>query len=540
MHNLTYNPHTRKLDVVGSKTAVTYTVASKTSKFKEYADFVCTGTASTGGDENQINEALNSLPQAGGIVQLLDGQFYGEEIVIPKKNNVWLRGIGGDATMLFFKNSATKNLIQSNTDQSGGILLTLLMSDFTLNGNKANAPGAGYGYYDASGSDEPDDTYFNTLFFLQFPTHAIRLDNAYNFKFIKSIVETTAGNCIDILKGNYVELDGFKFINGNAGHGLYALDCNRLIVHGGEIIVNTNSYGLYASTSTGALGLGAIMAHNHIGVDASTGAGAKGVGINCPNGILADNYIYGSAGRMDVAVEIGASATNVSGSGNTAILPGTVYSNLGGSVNGLQINNKWYSSVNMDFTNTSGLTLPALTADWDAGGYKIRAQTLESDIASGTAPLTIASTDKVTNLNADMVDGIHGFGYSLQFQAAILNTPADSTPYYIGNLAVAPQTVATLLKVYVPKSGTIKAAVVNFINTGAGISAETSTVNVRVNTTDNAISTAVVNNAAATVVSNTAMNIAVTAGDYLQISWTTPGWATNPTSVYINATVYIE
>lgn len=52
-----------------------------------------------------------------------------------------------------------------------------------------------------------------------------------------------------------------------------------------------------------------------------------------------------------------------------------------------------------------------LTADWDAGSFEIRAQTLESDVATGTAPLTIASTTKVTNLNADLLDDQTGSYY---------------------------------------------------------------------------------------------------------------------------------
>jgi hypothetical protein len=47
----------------------------------------------------------------------------------------------------------------------------------------------------------------------------------------------------------------------------------------------------------------------------------------------------------------------------------------------------------------------ALTADWDAGSFKITAETLESDVTTGTAPLVIASTTAVNNLNADQVDG---------------------------------------------------------------------------------------------------------------------------------------
>ncbi len=47
----------------------------------------------------------------------------------------------------------------------------------------------------------------------------------------------------------------------------------------------------------------------------------------------------------------------------------------------------------------------ALSANWDAGAYEIRALTFESDQTTGTAPFTIASTTVVPNLNVDQVDG---------------------------------------------------------------------------------------------------------------------------------------
>jgi len=71
----------------------------------------------------------------------------------------------------------------------------------------------------------------------------------------------------------------------------------------------------------------------------------------------------------------------------------------------------------------------ALTGDWDAGAYEIRAKTLESDVATGTAPLTIASTTLVSNLNSDLLDGQEGTYY--------LN--ADNHSY-----TVTTQTAATL------------------------------------------------------------------------------------------------
>jgi hypothetical protein len=53
---------------------------------------------------------------------------------------------------------------------------------------------------------------------------------------------------------------------------------------------------------------------------------------------------------------------------------------------------------------TAGGSVP-LTADWDAGSFEVRAQTFESDVATGTAPFTVASTTVVANLNASALEG---------------------------------------------------------------------------------------------------------------------------------------
>lgn len=53
------------------------------------------------------------------------------------------------------------------------------------------------------------------------------------------------------------------------------------------------------------------------------------------------------------------------------------------------------------------LNLGVLTANWDAGGYEIRALKFQSDQATGTAPLIVASTTVVANLHAATVDQWH-------------------------------------------------------------------------------------------------------------------------------------
>lgn len=57
--------------------------------------------------------------------------------------------------------------------------------------------------------------------------------------------------------------------------------------------------------------------------------------------------------------------------------------------------------------------LPAQVQNWDAGAYEVRAQTFESDVATSTAPFTIASTTVCTNLNADQLDGKHAASFML-------------------------------------------------------------------------------------------------------------------------------
>ena len=55
---------------------------------------------------------------------------------------------------------------------------------------------------------------------------------------------------------------------------------------------------------------------------------------------------------------------------------------------------------------TNRLTLSS-TGNLDVTG-NVRGETLTSDVADGTAPITVTSTTVATNLNADMVDGIQG------------------------------------------------------------------------------------------------------------------------------------
>ena len=73
-------------------------------------------------------------------------------------------------------------------------------------------------------------------------------------------------------------------------------------------------------------------------------------------------------------------------------------------------------------------TVP-LTANWDVGAYTLTGTQFISDIATGTAPMVVASTTVVANLNADTLDGAEGAAYepALTDTAALEAALSDMT-----------------------------------------------------------------------------------------------------------------
>lgn len=188
---------------------------------------------------------------------------------------------------------------------------------------------------------------------------------------------------------------------------------------------------------------------------------------------------------------------------------------------------------------------------YNSGGTSIDdILTLESGqvIFNNQTSSSIAVFDDSKNLISGIIGSglslnsntLSGLGYTEQFSFGQFN-PNDASTYYGGGQVQSSGTTAGVSRIYIPKSGTIKACYLVFDNSGILGSTETSTISIRVNnTTDNTISTTITNDMRPTIFSNTSMSISVTAGDYIEIKWVTPTWSTNPTSVRISGTIYIE
>jgi hypothetical protein len=168
---------------------------------------------------------------------------------------------------------------------------------------------------------------------------------------------------------------------------------------------------------------------------------------------------------------------------------------------------------------------------------------LDADLATFSLP---ASTT-ISTFGASLVDDADAaaarttlgvVGYTLQAAAATTN-PTDGGTNYFGSRFAAAMGSAGNQRIYIPKTGTVKAIYLFFQQTAG--SNEASTLSFRLNnTTDTTISAAVTHDAGTTSANNTGLSIAVTAGDYFEIKAVWPTWVTNPTGVVSTAVVYIE
>ena len=123
-----------------------------------------------------------------------------------------------------------------------------------------------------------------------------------------------------------------------------------------------------------------------------------------------------------------------------------------------------------------------------------------------------------------------------------LGTVADNTVYYYGTLTNAPTTAAGRGKFVLPFNCTLVGYSLG-VRSSVNASTEKSTLAVRLNnTSDYVINTTAEfsgSGEVATYYSNT-LNKNYNAGDQIEMKWTTPTWATNPTNAGMHTILYFK
>lgn len=123
--------------------------------------------------------------------------------------------------------------------------------------------------------------------------------------------------------------------------------------------------------------------------------------------------------------------------------------------------------------------------------------------------------------------------------------PADSTTYYF---SANPNSISTTFgnyPVYIPSSGVIRKVTVaaSMQNGKIGSSSENVGQYLRISGSDTTITTTAsyaVSGNTTVVTTVTNLNVAVTAGQYLEFKIVTPAWATNPVALTHTVSVQID
>lgn len=187
------------------------------------------------------------------------------------------------------------------------------------------------------------------------------------------------------------------------------------------------------------------------------------------------------------------------------------------------------------FTGSGTASLATFTAAGRAvlDDADVAAQRVTLDVPQNVASTTadnFVSFSNTTGAQKDSGKGLTHLVYTLQWGTAANAGVTDATTYYLGG-NLAQNGNPDRCRIYFPIGGTVIVADFVSLVTGTLASAETSSAWVRINnTTDYLISNAIQCDQVNERFVNSALSIAVNAGDYFEIKWTAPTFATNPTN----------
>jgi len=201
---------------------VTRIVAASNATWTGVAHYRCDGTA----DQTEINNAIEDLPSAGGLIRLTDGTFYLSGKILINKSNVLIEGTG-TGTRLILTDGADCPMIEIGN--SAASVQNCVVRNIYLDGNAPGQTTANpiiylHGYSGASVAYcRIEDCYLTAssgdgIYLVEAPRNIIYNNQVYD----------SAGDGIEItgLSGsNYVVNN---FLQGNGGYGINISDSNAV------------------------------------------------------------------------------------------------------------------------------------------------------------------------------------------------------------------------------------------------------------------------------------------------------------------------
>ncbi len=192
------------------------------------------------------------------------------------------------------------------------------------------------------------------------------------------------------------------------------------------------------------------------------------------------------------------------------------------------------------FVDANNLT-PASEKLGTIAGYNFNPGTTRLEITGSLFATNITGSLRGTASYATMASQS---GYTMQFVLATTGSnPAASTTYRLGApVRTQLNTTSGRTRIYVPRPGKVGYAHLYIRTNGTLASAGTSTLSLGKNSSisETIATSTTAGSSADAVVSSTAISMSVAQGDFLEINWVTPAWATLPTGVEASGIIYIE
>ncbi len=158
-------------------------------------------------------------------------------------------------------------------------------------------------------------------------------------------------------------------------------------------------------------------------------AGAANVLTVTSTGVYVSGNISATNGTFSYVSGNGSALSALTGANVTGTVANASYATLSGTVT---------TNAQPNITSVGTLTSLSVTGNSSSGNVnvagKVVASTLESNVVTGTAPFVVASTTKVTNLNADLLDGYDTSPTAVANTISVRDANANVTAnYFIGN-----------------------------------------------------------------------------------------------------------
>lgn len=151
-----------------------------------------------------------------------------------------------------------------------------------------------------------------------------------------------------------------------------------------------------------------------------------------------------------------------------------------------------------------------------------------------------ALTTRVTTAEAAIVVLQAGLGYAMVCASRVSTNPVDGSIQYVGSSGTPTAGVADIQRLYIPKAGRIRVVSV-FVWAATPGSNENIAVDILLNNSGVTNVGNVKADATQNTLQNTGLTLAVVVGDYIEVRFTNPTWATNPTgNVVYTANVYLS